>query len=251
MAIAAIAAPPIASMSFQSDDTVFKETSPWFRVGPRQSTGRLPTGHYVRRSRAGANPTEAILPNRTGKRLLQRRGVHRIAQHSDSGDADLNDVAGDQRAYAGGRTGSDYVAGIERHHAGNPPHQKGARINHQRSAAGLAERGVDASFHENIAGIEIRFNVRTNGAESVEAFAARELYVALLDVAGGDVVQAGVAKNVGQGIIRIAQMRAAAADDDGEFAFVLDALGIGGEDDGFTGADERRRRLEKHERLFG
>src|SRR5260370_42268396 len=48
--MAAIAAPPIASMSFQSDDTVFKETSPWFLVGPGQSTGRLTTGHYICRS---------------------------------------------------------------------------------------------------------------------------------------------------------------------------------------------------------
>src|ERR1700740_2316927 len=54
--MAAIAAPPIASMSFQSDDTVFKETSPWFRVGPGQSTGRLTTGHSLRRSERVQTP---------------------------------------------------------------------------------------------------------------------------------------------------------------------------------------------------
>ena len=46
-------------------------------------------------------------------------------------------------------------------------------------------------------------------------------------------------------------MGAGFADDDGEFAFVLDALGIFWEDDGFAGADDGGRRLEEDHRLFG
>jgi hypothetical protein len=46
-------------------------------------------------------------------------------------------------------------------------------------------------------------------------------------------------------------MRAAAADDDGELAFVLNARGVRCECDGLVGADDGGRGLEKHERLFG
>src|SRR5882724_2208934 len=146
MTMAATAAPPMARMSFQSDDTVFNETAPWFLRGTCAGTGRSKDRPLHSPVQAGANPTEAILPNRAGKRLLRRRRVHRITQHSDSGNANLNDVAGEERAYTGGGTGGDYVAGEKRHHSGNPADQKGARINHQGSAAGLARRGVDASF---------------------------------------------------------------------------------------------------------
>src|SRR5258708_2321557 len=161
---------------------------------------------------AGALPTKASLPNRAGKRLLRWGSVHRITQHSDSDDAEFDSISGDERAHPSGRTGGDHVAGIKRHHSRNPANQKSARINNERSIAGLAQRPVDASFHENVSGIQLGFNVRPDRAERVEAFAARELHVALLDVASSDVVEAGVAENVRQGVIRIAQMRAAVSD---------------------------------------
>ena len=46
-------------------------------------------------------------------------------------------------------------------------------------------------------------------------------------------------------------MRTSSADDDGEFAFVLDALGIFRKDDCVAGADDGRGRLEEDHRLFG
>ena len=46
-------------------------------------------------------------------------------------------------------------------------------------------------------------------------------------------------------------MRAAAADNQRELAFMLDALRIAREDDRFAGTNDGRRRLQKDQRLFG
>ncbi len=54
-----------------------------------------------------------------------------------------------------------------------------------------------------------------------------------------------------QGVIRVAELRATAADYDGKLAFVLYALGVSREGDGFFGADDGRGRLEEHQRFFG
>ena len=63
------------------------------------------------------------------------------------------------------------------------------------------------------------------GAEGVEALGAAPLAVGLLKVAGGDVVDDGVAADVGADVFVGAEFAATAADDDGEFALVVDALG--------------------------
>ena len=123
--------------------------------------------------------------------------MHRITQHANSRDGDLDHVARSERAHASGRAGGDYVAGEERHHAGNPPDKKSAGINHEGCVAGLANGAVDARFNENVGGIKIGFYVRTNRAESVEALSTGKLNIALLYVARGDIVEARVAKNVG------------------------------------------------------
>ena len=154
------------------------------------------------------------------------RGMHRITQHSDSGDRDLDGVFVDERADAGGGAGRDDVAGQERHHAGNPTDEKRAGIDHERGAAGLAEIAVDAGFDDDVGGIELGFDVRADGAEGVEAFGAGELDIGFLEVARGDVVGAGVAENVGERVVVVTEMRAVFADDDGEFAFVFDTLRI-------------------------
>src|SRR5437016_3835033 len=106
-------------------------------------------------------------------------------------------------------------------------------------------------FDQRVGGVEICFDVRADGTESVETFAARELHIALLDVASSDVVEAGVAKHKGKWVVGIPEMRAAAADDNGELAFVFHALGVRRKDDRIGGADDGRWRLEEHQRLFG
>src|SRR5258707_6416763 len=97
----------------------------------------------------------------------------------------------------------------------------------------------------------MRLDVRADGTKRIETFGARELDVAFLKVARSDVVEARVAEEIGQGIIGIAELRTAAADNDGELALVLDAPGIGREYDQLVRADDGRRRLKKEEWLFG
>jgi hypothetical protein len=106
-------------------------------------------------------------------------------------------------------------------------------------------------FDEDIRGIEMRLNVRANGAKSVETFGAGELGFVLLNVARSDIVEAGIAEKVGQRIIGIADVRTAAADNESKLAFMLDALGIGRKHDRLVRADNGRRRLKKDKRLFG
>src|ERR1700677_116682 len=61
----------------------------------------------------------------------------------------------------------------------------------------------------------------------------RPLRGGLWQGAGGRVVQAGVAEDVGAHVVSVAQLRAAPADDHGELAFVINALRTGRHDDGF------------------
>ena len=124
-------------------------------------------------------------------------------------------------------------------------------IGHQRRAAGLASLAVDAAFDEDIGGIELRFEVRTDRAEGVESFGARELDVGFLKVTSGDVVDAGVAENEA----RVDRLRSERC----EHVLPITTpnspscstrLEGGGRTMASSGPMMRRRRLEKDERFF-
>src|SRR5580704_6506093 len=106
-------------------------------------------------------------------------------------------------------------------------------------------------FHQDIRGIEFRLDVRANGTKGVEAFGARELHFAFLEVARGDVVQATIAKQIAQRIVGVFQLRTAPANDKRKLTFVFDALRLGRQNNRLAGADDRRRWLKKNERLPG
>ena len=165
-----------------------------------------------------------ILPKPYGTRALRLRGMHRITQHADARDAHVNGIARDERSDAGWCAGGDHITRMKRHHAGKPTDEKSARVGHEGCVAGLAKRAIHVRFDEDVRGIEIGFDVWAHGAESVKALSASELDVRLLQVAGGDVVEAGVAEHVFQGVVGVAEMRAAAANHESELAFMLDAL---------------------------
>src|SRR6266699_2729172 len=188
--------------------------------------------------------------NREAFAKLRLRGLHRIAQHANTGDADLHCVAGNKWSDASGRACSDDVAGHQRHHAGNPADQKRGRIGHQRGDARLAARAVYARLNQQIGWIKSCFDVRSDGAESIETLAARELNVTFLKVARGDIVEAGVTHHEGKRIFGIAEVRAAPANDQGEFSLVFHALRIFCQDDCFFRTNNGRGRFEKHQRLF-
>ena len=103
-----------------------------------------------------------ILPKPNERRALRLWGMHRITQHADSGNRYLHDVARNERTDAGRSAGGDHIARIERHHPGDPADQKSARIEHERSAAGLTQRAIDVSFDENIRRIESGFDMRAD-----------------------------------------------------------------------------------------
>jgi hypothetical protein len=165
--------------------------------------------------------------------------MHRITQHADSGDRDLNSVTRGERTDTRGRTRGYDVAGEERHHAGDPADEERAGIDHERGAAGLAQVVIHARFDDDVGGVECGLDVRADRAKGVEAFGAGELHVGLLEVARGDIVGTGVAEDVGERVVVIAEMGAGFADDDGELAFVLNALGIFWKHDGVAGANDR------------
>jgi hypothetical protein len=61
-----------------------------------------------------------ILPKPYKEGALGLRGMHRITQHANTGDANLDGVAGNERADTGGRAGGDDVAWMQGHHARKP-----------------------------------------------------------------------------------------------------------------------------------
>ena len=106
-------------------------------------------------------------------------------------------------------------------------------------AGGLFPNAVDVGLDAGIGRIEVRLQYRAEGAEGVEAFAAGPLAVEFLQVARGDVVEASVAERCRAARLRRGPGETAAADDDGELAFVVDALGDAREDDRFFRRDDR------------
>src|SRR4051812_45587419 len=92
--------------------------------------------------------------------------------------------------------------------------------------------------------------MRANGAKRVEAFAARKLDIAFLNIARRHVVQAGVAEDVSERVIRIAELRATTANYDRKLAFMLYALRVSRQNDRLLGTNDGRRRLEEHHGLF-
>src|SRR5580693_132988 len=182
---------------------------------------------------------------------LRVRGFDRIAQHANTVDADLDDVPCDKRADPSGRAGGNQVSGIESHHPGDPAQEKRHWIDHERSPPRLTEGSVDTQFHQDIQWVEYSLDVRANGTKGIEAFGARELHVAFLEVARGDVVQAAVAKQIAQRLLGVFQLRTAPANDQGKLTFVFDALRLRRQNNRLARANDRRRRLKKNERLLG
>ena len=92
---------------------------------------------------------------------------------------------------------------------------------------------------------------RADGTEGVEAFGARPLIVLILQVAGGHVVgKREAAHEITPGSAG-PEVARAAADDDGELAFKVDALRDGRQADRAAGREQRRWRLEEDQGFGG
>ena len=115
----------------------------------------------------------------------------------------------------------------------------------------MAARAVDVSLDENISRVEIRLDVRTYGTKRIEALGAGELHVTDLKITRGDVVEARVSQDKRECVVGVQQMRTAAADDQGEFAFVLHALGVFRQNDRLIGANNRSGGFQEDQGFLG
>src|SRR5215467_13937118 len=178
MATAATAAPPMASISFQSAGKAISNATP---LNPGDCMGRQDWATATRRTDCnGHSPTTAYSSEIAAPRESILRAVHRTTQYTDARNSYFDGVAGDKRSHPGGSAGGDHISGQQSHHAGNPTDQKKHRINHQRSVAGLPDGSIDARFDDEARRIEIGFDVRTNRAKGVKTFASCKLHVAFL-----------------------------------------------------------------------
>ena len=122
-------------------------------------------------------------------------------------------------------------------------------MNHQRGVGILARLTVDFSAKVQITGVQIGDDPRPHRAEGVVAFGPHPLAVLLLLIARRHVVGDRVAQDVlsspGCGNIL-----AGPADHHGQFAFVMDRMGIGRQLDRGIGADDRGIGLEEDHRFL-
>jgi hypothetical protein len=112
-----MAATPIVANSFQSAANVFNENTPRIPQS-RPLCAYAGRGFSIgqRNPSCSVKPEEPlrmrILPNHCGSKELGLRGMHRITQHSNFGDADLDVVAGYQWADTRRCSRGDDVAGM-------------------------------------------------------------------------------------------------------------------------------------------
>src|SRR5207302_2023669 len=149
--------------------------------------------------------------------LLGRKFVFQDAQ---SIDFYLDAVAGLNGSYARRSAGGNQVARLKRHGGSDVAEQFGDGEDQVASGRLLFYRSVeprDEGDGRAARGVDLVRDDGADRAEGVEALAAGPLAVRLLYVAGGDVVNADVAPNVGPNIFVGAYFVAAASDDNSEF----------------------------------
>src|SRR5436309_3280658 len=109
MATAATAAPPMASMSFQSAGNAINNATP---LNPGDCMGRQHWALATRRTDCnGHSPTTAYSSQIAASRESILGCAHRITQHAEARNGDLNSIAGDQSGDACGSACGDHVAG--------------------------------------------------------------------------------------------------------------------------------------------
>jgi hypothetical protein len=150
--------------------------------------------------------------------------------HAGNGDADYASYFHGAHSRRG--AGGDKVTGLKSEKLADVGQNSTRRENHVRDGGVLDALAVEPGLDSE--GFKFDFVERNGpaagGAEGVEAFAAGPLAVALLEVAGGDVVDAGVAPDVFAPVFGF-DVAGALADDEAEFAFVVEILGELGVDD--------------------
>ncbi len=150
----------------------------------------------------------------------------RVGEGTETIDADRDGVAGLHGADAGWGSGRDEVAGLEGHEGRDVAEEFRNGKDEVGGRAGLAQLAVEVRGEGDGGGdgVELVGNDGAGGAEGVPALASGPLAVGFLDVAGGDVVDEGVAADVIVGVVGWGEVAAGASDDDRELAFEVDAF---------------------------
>src|SRR5690606_10568942 len=175
-------------------------STPRGRGGPLIAQRRILEGRARRGWRPRANGGRA------------RRTADDVEEGADALDLHLDPIAGAQGTDTGRRPRGEEVSGLERHHPRDEGDQRGHRMDHVARVAVLAELAVHAAADRQAKGIAPSLrDPRPDRAEGVEALGAREVLFPPLDVARGDVVEAGEAEDDG-GDLRLGDVPAAAAD---------------------------------------
>jgi len=133
----------------------------------------------------------------------------------------------------------------ERDQGGQPEH-------HVMGVPPLPLDAVHATAHLELRESDLleRDHAWTQRAERVEPLGAGPLLLAPLQVAGGDVVQTGDARQRGERL-RLRDPADALADHDGDLRLVLDPCRLGWQHDRVAVPDDCRGRLEEEQRLLG
>src|SRR5690348_12071117 len=248
--------PPISGPSSQSKPSQRIESSSWLYDSSESRAASVSAMRKTRvpsLCRANAQLNRAVrtrptwgLPVGDGQKRTRTVALatldHLVGQSADAFDGDGDLVADVQGADPSRGAGEDHVAGEQRHGLGDVDDQVLDGVDHLAGAAELALLAVDRALDRQVGGVEVRLHPGAERAGAVEALGAGPLLLALLHVAGRDVVGAGVAEDdVLHALAR--DLAAHAADDDGELGLVVQLAGERGVLDRVAGADHRGRRL--------
>jgi len=163
-----------------------------------------------------------------------------IFEQAETLDFDFDGIAGVHFTGGAGGAGIDDITDLEGDVLGDVADDSGAIKEEIADELLLDDLAVETGLEEGFFVGGAADEHGAEGAESIGAFGAPPLEVflgAVLPVAFADVVAAGSAEDAGAGLIE-AEVAAAAGQDDDEFAFVVEVLGAGGNEDGLAGGDE-------------
>src|SRR5690348_7924872 len=119
MATAAMAAPPMASISFQSAGRTISNATP---LNPGDCMGRQDWAIATRRTDCSErhSPTTAYSSEIAASRESILGGAHRITQYTNTRNGHVDRVAGNQGADTRRSAGGNHVPWKQRHHARDP-----------------------------------------------------------------------------------------------------------------------------------
>jgi len=164
----------------------------------------------------------------------------RVGQGSDPLDLDIHPVAWHHRADPCRCACGDDIARIQGHDVGDEPYQKGYGKNQVPRAARLLQLAVEESFEPQPRRIDFCGDARADAGERIEGFGPGELHIFGLEIAGGHIVETGVAQDMILGGVVRAEAGCFFLDDHCQFSLEIHPLGHGRINDDVVGPHHSR-----------